>query len=112
VRHAAALAFGMVCAMVCTPGGATAVAQPARGAELRDPTRPPLPVVPGKHSEEHKPQVSAILLSSTRRVAIFDTLPVRAGDTVGVYHIDEVDAQGVRYSSSGHSAFAPLATVR
>ena len=85
---------------------------PARGAELRDPTRPPLPVVPGKHPEEHKPQVSAILVSGTRRIAIFDALPVRAGDTVGVYYIEEVDARGVRYSSSGHSAFAPLSTVR
>ena len=83
----------------------------AHGEELRDPTRPPLPILPGKHVEEHIPRVSAVFLSSSRRVAIFDAQPVRAGDTVGAYHIDEVDVRGVRYSLSGHSSFAPLATA-
>ena len=87
MRPAAALVFAsvctLVCAMVCAPGRATAIDPPAGAGTLRDPTRPPLPIVPGKHAEEHKPQVSAILLSRTRRIAIFDAQPVRAGDTVG-----------------------------
>jgi hypothetical protein len=78
--------------------------------ELKDPTRPPSIIVPGKHSEEHKvaPHVTAIFLSGMRRVAIFNAQPVHAGDSVGDYRIDEVAAEGVRYSVSGHSAFAPL----
>jgi hypothetical protein len=78
--------------------------------ELKDPTRPPVILVPGKHGEEHKalPHVTAIFLSGTRRIAIFNSQPVHAGDSVGGYHIDEIAAEGVRYSMSGHSGFAPL----
>ena len=78
--------------------------------ELRDPTRPPGIIAPGKHSEEHKalPHVTAIFLSGSRRIAIFNAQPVHAGDSVGGYHIDEIGAEGVRYSMSGHSGFAPL----
>jgi hypothetical protein len=78
--------------------------------ELKDPTRPPGIIAPGKHSEEHKalPHVTAIFLSGARRIAIFNAQPVHAGDSVGGYHIDEIDAEGVRYSMSGHSGFAPL----
>ena len=87
------------------------VALCANGAELKDPTRPPVSSsTPGKPAGEHKraPLVSAIFLSSSRRIAIFNAQPVQAGDSVGIYHIDEIVAHGVRYSSSGHSAFAPL----
>ena len=89
---------------------ALGVALCANGAELKDPTRPPVTSTPGKPSGEHKlpPRVSAIILSSNRRIAIFNAQPVRAGDDVGIFHIDEIEARGVRYSSSGHSAFAPL----
>jgi hypothetical protein len=104
VRHAAAL----IVALASVPG----LALHASGEELRDPTRPPAPLVMGKHAEERKPQVSAVFMSNTRRIAIFNAQPVRAGDTVGIYHIDEVEAHGVRYSASGHSEFAPLAAVR
>jgi hypothetical protein len=78
--------------------------------ELKDPTRPPANLAPGKHAEEHKalPHVTAIFLSGTRRIAIFNAQPVHAGDSVGGYHIDEIAAEGVRYSMSGHSGFAPL----
>lgn len=78
--------------------------------ELKDPTQPPSNIVPGKHSEEHKvvPHVTAVFLSGTRRIAIFNAQPVHVGDSVGDYHIDEVAADGVRYSVSGHSAFASL----
>ena len=90
----------------------------ANGAELKDPTRQPVassPVAstPAKAAGEHKlpPRVSAIFLSSSRRIAIFNAQPVQAGDSVGAYHIDEIVAQGVRYTNSGHSAFAPLAVA-
>jgi len=91
---------------------ALGVALCANGAELKDPTRPPAASTPGKPSGEHKPppRVSAIFLSSSRRIAIFNAQPVRAGDSVGIYHIDAIEPQGVRYSCSGHSAFAPLTT--
>jgi hypothetical protein len=95
-------------ALAFAPG----IARHANGEELRDPTRPPTPVVSGKHAEERKPQVSAVFLSNTRRIAIFNSQPVRVGDRVGIYHIDEVEAHGVRYSASGRSEFAPLAAVR
>jgi hypothetical protein len=83
---------------------------PANAVDLKDPTRPPILTVPIKHADEHRPlpHVSAIFLSSTRRIAIFNDQPVRAGDRVGEYRIDEVTARGVRYSSSGHTAFAAL----
>jgi hypothetical protein len=83
----------------------------ASAADLKDPTRPPILEVPIKLTDEHKllPRVSAIFISSTRRIAIFNDQPVRAGDQVGVYHIEEVTALGVRYSTAGHSAFANLA---
>ena len=78
--------------------------------ELKDPTRPPAILASGKHAEDHKalPLVTAIFLSGNRRVAIFNAQPVHAGDSVGGYRIDEVAAEGVRYSMSGHSGFAPL----
>jgi hypothetical protein len=97
----------MVWALICASGFATRT----HGEELRDPTRPPLLIPSSKHAEEHIPRVSAVFLSSTRRIAIFEAQPVRAGDTVGAYHIDAVELRGVRYSLSGHSAFAPLATA-
>jgi hypothetical protein len=83
------------------------------GAELKDPTRPPVTSTPVKAAGEYKPapRVSAIFLSSSRRIAIFNAQPVQAGDSVGAYHIDEIDANGVRYTNSGHSAFAPLAVA-
>jgi hypothetical protein len=86
----------------------------ANGADLRDPTRPPAAITPALQGGEHKllPRVSAVFLSSRRRIAIFNAQPVQAGDSVGIYHIDEIDARGVRYSSSGHSGFAPLASPK
>jgi hypothetical protein len=104
VRRGAALTLALAIA-----GG---IAPHASGGELRDPTRPPTAIITVKHAEEPKPKVSAVFLSNTRRIAIFNAQPVRAGDTVGIYHIDEVDAQGVRYSAAGRSDFAPLAAVR
>jgi hypothetical protein len=84
---------------------------PANAEDLKDPTRPPMLSVPIKHADEHRtlPHVSAIFLSSSRRIAIFNDQPVHAGDRIGAYRIDEVTALGVRYSSLGHTAFAALA---
>ena len=104
MRHAAALTLALAVA--------TVIAARASGAELRDPTRPPTAIITSKHVEERKPQVSAVFVSNSRRIAIFNAQPVRAGDTVGIYHIDEVGAHGVRYSESGRSDFAPLAGVQ
>jgi hypothetical protein len=87
---------------------------PATAEDLKDPTRPPIMNVPIKHIDEIKllPHVSAIFVSSTRRIAIFNDQPVRAGDRVGAYRIDEVNARGVRYSNAGHSAFAALDSTK
>jgi len=86
----------------------------ATAQDLKDPTRPPIMNVPIKHIDEIKllPHVSAIFVSSTRRIAIFNDQPVRAGDRVGAYLIDEVTARGVRYSSAGHTAFAALDSAK
>ena len=98
MRFAAALFLALALPMVANSG------------ELNDPTRPPQITATGKHSEEQKvlPRVTAVFLSGTRRVAIFNAQPVHAGDSVGGYRIDEIAAQGVRYSVDGHSGFAPL----
>jgi hypothetical protein len=86
----------------------------ANAEDLKDPTRPPIMDVPIKHNDGIKllPHVSAIFVSSTRRIAIFNDQPVRAGDRVGAYLIDEVNARGVRYSNAGHSAFAALDSTK
>lgn len=83
----------------------------ADAAELKDPTLPPIPVA-SQHAAAPKPlpRVSAIFISDSRRVAIFDDQPVQAGDNVGAYQIDAVTTLGVRYRTSGRVAFAPLVT--
>jgi hypothetical protein len=90
---------------------ALAFSFPATAEDLKDPTRPPFLEVPIKHIDEIKllPRVSAIFVSRTRCIAIFNDQPVRAGDHVGAYRIDEVTARGVRYTTDGHTAFAALA---
>jgi hypothetical protein len=78
---------------------------------LKDPTRPPAPVVPAARAAAQitLPRVSAVFISSTRRVAIFNDQPVHVGDHIGIYLIREINADGVRYTASGHTAYAPLA---
>ena len=85
-----------------------AAALPA--ADLKDPTRPPAAQAPAGHpaAAAPLPRVTAIFVSTERRVAIFNDQPVRVGDSVGKYRIDAISAEGVRYSSEGHSAFAAL----
>jgi hypothetical protein len=88
----------------------TSLAAAVSANDLRDPTRPPAPAVAVKHSTEHVllPRVTAIFVSSARRVAIFDDQPVREGDVVGDYLIEAISATGVRYRHAGLVAFAPL----
>ena len=87
---------------------------PASAEDLKDPTRPPIMDGPIRHIDEIKllPHVSAIFMSSTRRIAIFNDQPVHAGDRVGAYRIDEVTARGVRYTAAGHTAFATLTLAK
>jgi hypothetical protein len=91
-----------------------AAAATAAAADLKDPTPPALPPPVAAHAPDHPPppKVSAIFFSGVRRIAIFNEQPVHAGDVVGTYQIDEVTVDGVRYTSGGHSAFAPLAVRR
>jgi len=98
--------FALLAAAALLAAGATA-------ADLRDPTRPPEVVVPAKHHEQHLslPIVSAIFISGSRRVAIFNEQPVHEGDSVGAYHIETITASGVHYRSAGQLVFAALATA-
>jgi hypothetical protein len=81
----------------------------AHGADLKDPTRPPATAVNGPAAVRAVlPRVTAVFVSADRRVAIFNDQPVQVGDHVGKYHIEAISAEGVRYSSDGHSAFAAL----
>lgn len=84
----------------------------SRAAELRDPTRPPIPVAAVAHDKQAVlPCVSAIFVSASRRVAIFDGEPVHEGDRVGAYTIETITAAGVRYRLKQQVAFAPLTAV-
>jgi hypothetical protein len=67
----------------------------------------------GKHQEEHValPVVSAIFISGSRRVAVFNDQPVHEGDSVGAYRIETITATGVHYRSAGQLAFAALAAA-
>ncbi|HMD72946.1 MAG TPA: hypothetical protein VKG05_03715 [Steroidobacteraceae bacterium] len=82
-------------------------------SDLKDPTRPPAPLAPAQHSEKHiaLPVVSAIFISGSRRVAVFNDQPVHEGDSVGAYRIESITAAGVHYRSAGQPAFAALATA-
>ena len=83
----------------------------AIASDLKDPTRPPAPIGPARHSEEHVslPVVSAVFISGTRRVAVFNDQPVHEGDSVGAYRIESITATGVHYRSAGQLEFAALA---
>ncbi len=83
-------------------------------ADLKDPTQPPISrqALPRSPGSPHMPIVSAIFVSPTRSVAVFDDQPVHAGDHVGEYRIDAVLPYGVRYTTRGRTAFARLNTAR
>jgi hypothetical protein len=69
----------------------------------RDPTRPPQAVRGDARAVESAPVLSAILGSATERTAIFNGKLVRGGDSVGVYDIEAVLEDGVRYRRGGVS---------
>jgi len=83
----------------------------AMASDLKDPTRPPAPIAAAKQHAEHVslPVVSAIFISGSRRVAVFNDQPVHEGDSVGAYRIETITATGVHYRSAGQPAFAALA---
>jgi hypothetical protein len=85
----------------------------AVASDLKDPTRPPAPIAAAKQHAEHVslPVVSAIFISGSRRVAVFNDQPVHEGDSVGAYRIETITATGVHYRSAGQLAFAALATA-
>jgi hypothetical protein len=90
-----------------------ACAPSAESVDLKDPTKRPVvvqaPAAAAVHAAPAGPVVSAIFYSGTRQVAVFNDQPVQVGDRVGAFRIEEITANGVRYSAGGHSAFAPLA---
>lgn len=93
--------------------GAALIGAPTHAADLKDPTRPPEVIAPAKHQEAHValPVVSAIFISGSRRVAVFNDQPVHEGDSIGAYRIETITATGVHYRSAGQLAYAALATA-
>jgi hypothetical protein len=90
-----------------------AQALPALAQDLTDPTRAPAPPAAIRKSvaaPANLPRVSAIFHGAERSIAIFDGRPVQAGDQVGVYHIEAVMADGVRYRIGAKVATALLPT--
>jgi len=85
-------------ALLC---GTALRATPAAAGELRDPTRPPLALAGARH--ESVPVLSAVITSGPVRGAIVNGEFVRAGASVDGYTIEEVLADGVRYSHAGHT---------
>jgi hypothetical protein len=65
--------------------------------ELRDPTRPPLRENRIAAPNEPLPVLSAVLNFNGERTAIFNGRLVRSGSVVGIYTIDSVLEDGVRY---------------
>jgi hypothetical protein len=65
--------------------------------QIRDPMRPPNVAEPGQAAApQAAPVVSAVFISSTRRVAVVHGRVVRAGDSVGTCLVDEVVPDGIR----------------
>lgn len=96
---------GLACLAVLFAG-----APVARAAEgLLDPTRP-TSAVAAPESVGDGIHVEAVIQRAGSRIAIVNGHIVRAGDHLGDTLIEEVTADGVRYSQHGHSAFARLTT--
>ena len=73
----------------------------AVAGELRDPTRPPLAFVAGRH--EAAPVLSAVMSTGRWRGAIFNGEFVRSGGSVDGYTIEAVLVDGVRYRHAGRT---------
>jgi len=97
---------GLVSLAILIAGASAAHA----GEGLIDPTRPTSEVARSE-SEGDGIHVEAVILRKGSRIAIVNGHIVRAGDHLGDTLIEEVTADGVRYSQHGHSAFARLTTA-
>jgi hypothetical protein len=76
---------------------------------LTDPMRPAnLPARSGVVSDTAAARVTAVFLANGRRVAVLDGRVVKQGDRFGDLTIQEVLADGVRYSRGGRSEIARL----
>lgn len=70
-------------------------------SEFRDPTRPPVVSAGAPMVHEPVPILSAVMGTSSARVAIFNGHLVRAGSHVGEFLIETVFETGVRYRHAG-----------
>jgi MSHA biogenesis protein MshK len=86
----------------------------ALSGELADPTRPASYRVSADsaNSAPGRMRVEAILNRGGQRLAIIDGKVVRAGDRIADARIDEVLADGVRYTRAGASQLARLASSK
>ena len=86
----------------------------AAADDLRDPTRPPL--IAASHesrTEEPIPILSAIMGTSSGRIAIFNGQLVRSGSIVGRYAIEAVLEDRIRYRHAGvtQELYLPVSTA-
>jgi MSHA biogenesis protein MshK len=75
---------------------------------LMDPTRPASAKADTTAEPTDSIRLEAILRSGERRLAIVNGKIVRAGERIGGVRIDEVFADGVRYTRDGQSHIARL----
>ena len=106
--------FGRIKGLAVTVG-ALGLALTARADGLRDPMRPPLAQTHTAIPAEPAPVLTAVLTFHGERTAIFNGCLVRGGSVVGVYTIDSVLEDGVRYRRANqlHELhLAPASTVK
>jgi MSHA biogenesis protein MshK len=93
--------------------GILLLAAPLRAAELVDPTRPP-----ASHSGAAEPapaegwQLTSILVSPERRVAVIDGRRLRVGDRLGDAEVVEIRLTGVRLRNARGVLELPLQPSR
>jgi hypothetical protein len=82
----------------------TMTAQPALADRLIDPTRPAnAKAISSGEKAEAGVRLEAILRSDGAHLAIVNGKVVRAGDRIGATRIDDVLADGIRYTRDGRS---------
>jgi MSHA biogenesis protein MshK len=84
-------------------------AKAAMAERLVDPTRPPDASTLPASQPTGTLRLEAILRAGDRNLAIVNGKVVRAGERVGDARIDEIFADGVRYTRDGRSYTAKLA---
>ena len=80
--------------------------------DLRDPMRPQRAGVTGATQAEQRFDVTAILYSDGRRVAVLNGQPVRDGDRIGDARIVAIDPGAVRIAYRGEIVTARLKATR